>query len=124
MMKYVKASYKLLIGCFFCCNVLFGCMFVRAVSASVPDGHFWLYVIDVPDHLWFWSYRFEGMILRLEGSFMVMAIAGAAVLTQIKVLSPTRRVVLWLHMLYPAVAFAVIAYYGLFIARKQELTAK
>lgn len=61
MMKYVKA-YKLLIGlallAVMCC---LGAMFGKgSFWRLLPDGHFWLYVIDVPDHLWFWSYRFGG----------------------------------------------------------------
>ena len=82
-----------------------------------------MYVIDVPDHLWFWSYRF-GDDTKIGGSFMVMAIAGAAVLTQIQGIVSDQTGSIMAAYAVPAVAFAVIAYYGFFIARKQELTTE
>lgn len=61
---------------------------------------------------------------KIGGSFMVMAIAGAAVLTQIQGIVSDQTGSIMAAYVVPAVAFAVIAYYGFFIARKQELTAK
>ena len=61
---------------------------------------------------------------KIGGSFMVMAIAGAAVLTQIQGIVSDQTGSIMAAYVVPAVAFAVIAYYGLFIARKQELTTK
>ncbi len=71
-----------------------------------------------------WSYRFGGLTLRLEVHSLVMAIAGAAVLTQIQGIVSDQTGSIMAAYVVPAVAFAVIAYYGLFIARKQELTTK
>lgn len=61
---------------------------------------------------------------KIGGSFMVMAIAGAAVLTQIQGIVSDQTGSIMAAYAVPAVAFAVIAYYGLFIARKQELATK
>ena len=52
------------------------------------------------------------------------AIAGAAVLTQIQGIVSDQTGSIMAAYVVPAVAFAVIAYYGFFIARKQELTTK
>ena len=55
---------------------------------------------------------------------MVMAIAGSAVLTQIQGIVSDQTGSIMAAYAVPAVAFAVIAYYGFFIARKQELATK
>ncbi len=55
---------------------------------------------------------------------MVMAIAGAALLTQIQGIVSDQTGSIMAAYIVPAVAFAVIAYYGYFIARKQELAIK
>ena len=59
---------------------------------------------------------------KIGGSFMVMAIAGAAVLTQIQGIVSDQTGSIMAAYVVPGIAFAVIAYYGFFIARKQELT--
>lgn len=61
---------------------------------------------------------------KIGGSFMVMAIAGAAVLTQIQGIVSDHSGSIMTAYIVPAVAFAVVAYYGYFIARKQELATK
>ena len=58
--------------------------------------------------------------IKIGGSFMVMAIAGAAVLTQIQGIVSDQTGSIMAAYVVPAIAFAVIAYYGFFIARKQE----
>lgn len=60
---------------------------------------------------------------KIGGSFMVMAIAGAAILTQIQGIVSDQTGSIMAAYVVPAVAFAVIAYYGFFIARKQEITS-
>ena len=61
---------------------------------------------------------------KIGGSFMVMAIAGAAVLPQIQGIVSDHSGSIMTAYIVPAVAFAVVAYYGYFIARKQELATK
>ena len=61
---------------------------------------------------------------KIGGSGMVMAIAGAALLTQIQGIVSDQTGSIMAAYIVPAVAFAVIAYYGYFIARKQELAIK
>ena len=51
---------------------------------------------------------------------MVMAIAGAAVLTQIQGIVSDRTGSIMTAYIVPAVAFAIIAFYGFFIARRQQ----
>ncbi len=57
---------------------------------------------------------------KVGGSGMVMAIAGAAVLTQIQGIISDETGSIMFAYIVPAIAFAVIAYYSYFIARKQE----
>ncbi len=57
---------------------------------------------------------------KIGGAGMVMAIAGAALLTQIQGIVSDSSGSIMTAYIVPAVAFAVIAYYGLFVARKQE----
>ena len=61
---------------------------------------------------------------KIGGSGMVMAIAGAALLTQIQGIVSDQTGSIMAAYIVPAIAFAVIAYYGYFIARKQELAIK
>ena len=58
---------------------------------------------------------------KVGGAGMVMAIAGAAVLTQIQGIVSDQSGSIITAYIVPAIAFAVIAFYGLLIARKQEL---
>jgi FHS family L-fucose permease-like MFS transporter len=57
---------------------------------------------------------------KIGGSGMVMAIAGAAVLTQIQGIVSDSTGSIMTAYIVPAVAFAVIAYYGAFVAKKSE----
>ncbi len=57
---------------------------------------------------------------KIGGSFMVTAIAGAAVLTQIQGIVSDQTGSIMKAYIVPAVAFAIIAYYGFFIARRQQ----
>lgn len=58
---------------------------------------------------------------KIGGSGMVMAIAGAAVLTQIQGIVSDQTGSITIAYIVPAIAFAVVAYYGYFIARKQNI---
>ena len=124
MMKYVKA-YKLLIGlallAVMCC---LGAMFGKG-----SFGVYCLMGISGCMSLMFptiYGFGLTGLgdDTKIGGSFMVMAIAGAAVLTQIQGIVSDQTGSIMAAYAVPAVAFAVIAYYGFFIARKQELTTK
>ena len=124
MMKYVKA-YKLLIGlallAVMCC---LGAMFGKG-----SFGVYCLMGISGCMSLMFptiYGFGLTGLgdDTKIGGSFMVMAIAGAAVLTQIQGIVSDQTGSIMAAYAVPAVAFAVIAYYGFFIARKQELTTQ
>lgn len=120
MMKYVKA-YKLLIGlallAVMCC---LGAMFGKG-----SFGVYCLMGISGCMSLMFptiYGFGLTGLgnDTKIGGSFMVMAIAGAAVLTQIQGIVSDQTGSIMAAYVVPAIAFAVIAYYGFFIARKQE----
>ena len=124
MMKYVRA-YKLLIGLallavIFCLGTMFG------------KGSFGVYclmgVSGCMSLMFPTIYGFGltglGNDTKIGGSFMVMAIAGAAVLTQIQGIVSDQTGSIMAAYVVPGIAFAVIAYYGFFIARKQELAIK
>ena len=124
MMKYVRA-YKLLIGLallavIFCLGTMFG------------KGSFGVYclmgVSGCMSLMFPTIYGFGltglGNDTKIGGSFMVMAIAGAAVLTQIQGIVSDQTGCIMAAYVVPGIAFAVIAYYGFFIARKQELAIK
>ena len=118
MMKYVKA-YKLLIGlsllAVMCClGTIFG------------KGYWGVYCISGCMSLMFptiYGFGLKGLgnDTKIGGSFMVMAIAGAAVLTQVQGIVSDQTGSIMAAYIVPAIAFTVIAYYGFFIARKQEL---
>jgi FHS family L-fucose permease-like MFS transporter len=57
---------------------------------------------------------------KIGGSGMVMAIAGAAVLTQIQGIVSDSTGSIMTAYIVPAVAFAVIAYYGMFVVGRNE----
>jgi len=57
---------------------------------------------------------------KIGGSGMIMAIAGAAVLTQIQGVVSDQSGSIKFAYWVPTIAFVVIAYYALFIARRQE----
>lgn len=124
MMKYVKA-YKLLIGlailAVMCC-----------VGAMFGKGYFGVYCLmgisGCMSLMFPTIYGFGlaglGEDTKIGGSGMVMAIAGAALLTQIQGIVSDSTGSIMTAYIVPAVAFAVIAYYGYFIAKKQELAIK
>ena len=103
------------------CNVLFGC--------HVRKGSFGVYClmgISGCMSLMFptiYGFGLTGLgdDTKIGGSFMVMAIAGAAVLTQIQGIVSDQTGSIMAAYVVPAVAFAVIAYYGFFIARKTRI---
>lgn len=55
---------------------------------------------------------------KIGGSGMIMAIAGAAVLTQVQGIVSDQAGSILIAYVVPAVAFAVVAYYGAFVAGK------
>ncbi len=119
-MKYVKA-YKLLVGlavlAVMCC---LGAMFGRGCF-----GVYCLMGISGCMSLMFptiYGFGLQGLgdDTKIGGSFMVMAIAGAAVLTQIQGIVSDQTGSIMAAYVVPAVAFAVIAFYGFFVARHQE----
>lgn len=61
---------------------------------------------------------------KIGGAGMVMAIAGAALLTQIQGIVSDQAGSIVVAYIVPAVAFAVIGYYGIFVASKAEKTAE
>jgi FHS family L-fucose permease-like MFS transporter len=124
MMKYVKA-YKLLIGlailAVLCC--------VGAMFGKGSFGVYCLMGISGCMSLMFptiYGFGLTGLgeDTKIGGSGMVMAIAGAALLTQIQGIVSDQTGSIMAAYIVPAIAFAVIAYYGYFIARKQELAIK
>lgn len=121
LMKYVKAS-KLLftlavIGVACCLGAMFG------------QGRFGVYCLMCISgcmSLMFptiYGFGLSGLgnDTKIGGSGMVMAIAGAAVLTQIQGIVSDQTGSITTAYIVPAIAFAVVAYYGYFIARKQEI---
>ncbi len=121
MMKYVRA-YKLLTGlaivAVMCC---LGAMFGKGAF-----GVYCLMGISGCMSLMFptiYGFGLQGLgeDTKIGGSFMVMAIAGAAILTQIQGIVSDQTGSIMAAYAVPAFAFAVIAYYGFFVARKQEL---
>jgi FHS family L-fucose permease-like MFS transporter len=57
---------------------------------------------------------------KIGGAGMVMAIAGAAVLTQLQGIVSDQAGSIMVAYIVPAVAFSVIAVYGIFVAPKAE----
>ena len=61
-----------------------------------------------------------GEDLKMGGSGMVMAIAGAALLTQVQGLLSDKTGSIALTYLVPAAGFAVVGFYAFFITRQTE----
>ena len=121
MMKYVKA-YKLLIGlsllAVMCClGTIFGKGYWGVYCLMGISGCMSLMFPTI------YGFGLKGLgnDTKIGGSFMVMAIAGAAVLTQVQGIVSDQTGSIMAAYIVPAIAFTVIAYYGFFIARKQEL---
>jgi FHS family L-fucose permease-like MFS transporter len=121
MMKYVK-EYKLLTG-------LAALAVLCCLGAMFGKGSFGVYCLigisGCMSLMFPTIYGFGltglGKDTKIGGSGMVMAIAGAAVLTQIQGIVSDQTGSIMAAYIVPAIAFAVIAYYGYFIARKQVL---
>lgn len=121
LMKYVKA-YKLLftlamVGVACCLGAMFG---------KGSFGVYCLMCISGCMSLMFptiYGFGLSGLgdDTKIGGSGMVMAIAGAAVLTQIQGIVSDQTGSITTAYIVPAIAFAVVAYYGYFIARKQNI---
>ena len=121
LMKYVKA-YKLLftlavVGAACCLGAMFG---------KGSFGVYCLMCISGCMSLMFptiYGFGLAGLgnDTKIGGSGMVMAIAGAAVLTQIQGIVSDSTGSITTAYIVPAVAFGVVAYYGYFIARKQNI---
>lgn len=120
LMKYVRA-YKLLIAL----AVLAVMFCLGAMLGKGCWGVYCLMAISGCMSLMFptiYGFGLAGLgeDTKIGGSFMVMAIAGAAVLTQIQGIVSDSTGSIMAAYVVPAVAFAVIACYGIFIARKQD----
>ncbi len=121
LMKYVKA-YKLLVGlallAVMCClGAMFGKGFFGVYCLMGISGCMSLMFPTI------YGFGLTGLgdDTKIGGSFMVMAIAGAAILTQIQGIVSDQTGSIMAAYIVPAIAFAVIAYYGFFIARKQMM---
>lgn len=126
LMKYVRAS-RLLVG--LACLAVLCCL-----GAMFGEGTFGVYcLIGISGCMSLMFPTIYGFGLsglgddtKIGGSGMVLAIAGAALLTQIQGIVSDQTGSIKTAYIVPAVAFAVIAYYGMFIAGKQpqEITEK
>lgn len=119
LMKYIKA-YRLLVSL----AVLAVAFCIGAMLGKGCFGVYCLMGISGCMSLMFptiYGFGLTGLgdDTKIGGSFMVMAIAGAAVLTQIQGIVSDQTGSIMAAYVVPAVAFAVIACYGFFIARKQ-----
>ena len=120
LMRYIKA-YKLLLAL---ALIAVGC----CLGAMLGTGRFGVYCLICISgcmSLMFptiYGFGLKGLgdDTKVGGSGMVMAIAGAAVLTQIQGIISDETGSIMFAYIVPAIAFAVIAYYSYFIARKQE----
>lgn len=124
IMKYVKA-YKLLI-------VLAIMAVMCCVGAALGEGRFGVYcLIGISGCMSLMFPTIYGFGLsglgedtKIGGSGMVMSIAGAALLTQLQGIISDHTGSIMTAYLVPGIAFAVVAFYGYFVARKQELAFK
>ena len=84
-----------------------------------PDGNFRMHVRHVPHHL---RVRYEdlGEDTKIAGSGMVMAIAGAAVLTQLQGIVSDQAGGIAFAYWVPAIAFIIITIYSFTIARSGD----
>lgn len=121
LMKYVKA-YKLLIvlalvatGC--CLGAVLGHGSVGVLCLMCVSGCMSLMFPTI------YSVGLSGLgdDTKIGGSGMVMAIAGAAVLTQIQGIVSDHTGNIAFAFIVPAIAFAVVACYGWLVARKRNI---
>lgn len=120
LMKYFKAYMILLTLALIAVGCCFG-----AIFCTGRIGVYCLVCISGCMSLMFptiYGYGLKGLgeDTKIGGSGMVMAIAGAAILTQIQGIISDETGSIMTAYIVPAVAFSVIAYYSFFIARKQE----
>lgn len=120
LMKYVKA-YILLLGLALTAVGL--CL--GAVFGSGAFGVYCLMGISGCMSLMFptiYGFGLKGLgeDTKIGGAFMVMAIAGAAILTQVQGIVSDQTGSIMTAYIVPAIAFAVIAFYALFVARRLD----
>ena len=121
LMKYIKA-YKLLIGI---AIVAVACC-IGTTFGTGAFGVYCLMCISGCMSLMFptiYGFGLAGLgdDTKIGGSGMVMAIAGAAVLTQIQGIVSDSTGSIATAYIIPAIAFAIVAFYGWHIARKQNI---
>lgn len=120
MMKYVRA-YKILIGLallavIFCLGTMlgkgsFGVYCLMGISGCMSLMFPTIYGFGLTG---------LGNDTKIGGSFMVMAIAGAAVLTQIQGIVSDQTGSIMAAYVVPGIAFAVIAYYGFLLQENRS----
>lgn len=120
LMKYFKA-YKILLAM----AVIAVCLCIGAILGTGRFGVYCLIGVSGCMSLMFptiYGYGLKdlGEDTKIGGSGMVMAIAGAAILTQIQGIISDGTGSIMTAYIVPAFAFSVIAFYSFFIARKQE----
>ena len=121
LMKYIKA-WKLLVAlaliAVLCClGTIFGHGAFGVYCLTCISGCMSLMFPTI------YGYGLTGLgdDTKIGGSGMVMAIAGAAVLTQVQGIVSDHTGDISTAYIVPAIAFAVVAYYGFFVARKQKV---
>ena len=123
LMKYFKASRMLTALALFAVASCLGAMF--------GEGRFGVYCLMLISGcmslmfptIYGIGLRGLGDDTKIGGAGMVMAIAGAALLTQIQGIVSDQAGSIVVAYVVPACAFAVIAFYGIFIASKAEKNA-
>ncbi len=122
LMRYFKPSKiltSLAIAAVICC---LGAMFGKGAT-----GVYFLMGISGCMSLMFPTIYGQGIAglgddTKIGGAGMVMAIAGAAVLTQIQGIVSDQAGSIVIAYIVPAIAFAIIAYYGAFVANKTNVS--
>lgn len=120
LMRYVKASKLLTITAVTAVACCLGTMFGQGAF-----GVYCLMGISGCMSLMFptiYGFGLQGLgeDTKIGGAGMVMAIAGAALLTQLQGIVSDQSGSILIAYCVPAIAFAVIAWYGIFIASKTE----
>lgn len=121
LMKYIKA-YKLLytlalVGVICCLGAMFAKGFLGVYCLMCISGCMSLMFPTI------YGFGLKGLgdDTKIGGSGMVMAIAGAAILTQIQGIVSDQTGSITTAYIVPAIAFGVVAFYGYFIAKKQDI---
>ena len=120
LMKFIKPRILLtalaLIAVFCCLGTIYGHGFIGVYALIGITGCMSLMFPTI----YGMGIRGLGEDTKIGGAGMVMAIAGAAVLTQIQGIVSDQAGSIKLAYWVPAIAFLVIAYYGAVICRKQQ----